>query len=379
MLNSSLISSATGLLSARLAVATRCLRSISRVGICILIATLVVGGPANATEMSDLYTVQVILDTEADDPRDKAYRAALAQVLVKITGSQAAAMSPELAQLFPNPSRYVLQFRPADENSILISFDGQALENALRAAGQPVWGKDRPMTLIWLAIDRGNGEREIVAAEDLDQVQGATRSIDPNQLIRERVLDVAARRGIPVVLPLLDAVDQASVSFSDIWGGFDDQLLQASKRYGTNSILVGRLRLAGAQRIRWSYYWAGETQQWTDDLEDTIHRLADYQASQFAFAGNRPLTNIALRVSGIYSPAGFVRLENYLRSVSMIDSIAITQVQADRIEYSLQLRAETLRLVRTLNTGGVLEQVESSVLSEIPANYNDALDFYLKP
>lgn len=338
-----------------------------------------VGGPANATEMSDLYTVQVILDTEADDPRDKAYRAALAQVLVKITGSQAAAMSPELAQLFPNPSRYVLQFRPADENSILISFDGQALENALRAAGQPVWGKDRPMTLIWLAIDRGNGEREIVAAEDLDQVQGATRSIDPNQLIRERVLDVAARRGIPVVLPLLDAVDQASVSFSDIWGGFDDQLLQASKRYGTNSILVGRLRLAGAQRIRWSYYWAGETQQWTDDLEDTIHRLADYQASQFAFAGNRPLTNIALRVSGIYSPAGFVRLENYLRSVSMIDSIAITQVQADRIEYSLQLRAETLRLVRTLNTGGVLEQVESSVLSEIPANYNDALDFYLKP
>ena len=31
---------------------------------------------------------------------------------------------------------------------------------------------------------------------------------------------------MPVIFPLLDVQDQRSVSFSDIWGGFDDALLE---------------------------------------------------------------------------------------------------------------------------------------------------------
>lgn len=354
-------------------------QGIFRKAICFLILASVIGVPVQAAELTDLYTAQVTMDATTDNPRDKAYRSALSQVLVRVTGSQAAAMSPDLERLFPDPSRYVLQFRPGEENTIVISFDGDALQSTLRAAGQPVWGKDRPLTLIWLAVDRGNGEREIVAAEDQGKIEDIARTIDPNQLIRERIMDIASRRGVPVLLPLLDAVDQASVSFSDIWGGFDDSVLQASKRYGVKSILVGRLRLGGAQQIRWTYYWTGETQQWTDDLEDAMHRLADYQASQFAFAGNRPLMTIALRVAGVQTPAAYVALENYLQSVSMIDSMAITEVQGDRIQYKLQLRADTERLVRTLDAGSILERAESSVSSGLPANHEDSLDYFLKP
>ena len=38
---------------------------------------------------------------------------------------------------------------------------------------------------------------------------------------RERILEIADRRGLPLVFPLLDTTDIQNVSFSDIWGGFD--------------------------------------------------------------------------------------------------------------------------------------------------------------
>lgn len=346
---------------------------------CLLVA-IVLAAPAHAVEMSDLYTVQVVVDSSVENYRDKAYRSALSQVLVRVTGSQAAAMSPDLAQLFPDPSRYVLRFSPGAENSMLVSFDGGALEKTLRDARQPVWGRERPLTLVWLAVDRGNGQREIVAAQDQDKVEGAARSIDRNQLVRERLMEVATRRGIPVVLPLLDAVDQAGVSFSDIWGGFDEQLLQASKRYGVNSILVGRLRLSGGQKFRWSYYWGGQKQQWTDDLEEAINRLADYQASEFAFAGDRALTTVALRVSGVTSVDAYVNLQSYLETVPVIDSVAIGEVQGDYIEYQLHLKAGIQRLVRALDAGGVIERAEvNSVSPGTAVHYDDSLDYFLKP
>ena len=241
-------------------------------------------------------------------------------------------------------------------------------------------GRERPLTLVWLAVDRGNGQREIVAAQDQDKVEGAARSIDRNQLVRERLMEVATRRGIPVVLPLLDAVDQAGVSFSDIWGGFDEQLLQASKRYGVNSILVGRLRLSGGQKFRWSYYWGGQKQQWTDDLEEAINRLADYQASEFAFAGDRALTTVALRVSGVTSVDAYVNLQSYLETVPVIDSVAIGEVQGDYIEYQLHLKAGIQRLVRALDAGGVIERAEvNSVSPGNAVHYDDSLDYFLKP
>jgi hypothetical protein len=53
-------------------------------------------------------------------------------------------------------------------------------------------------------------------------VAGAARSIDRNRLLRERIQATASRRGVPVAFPLLDTEDLQNVSFTDIWGGFDD-------------------------------------------------------------------------------------------------------------------------------------------------------------
>ena len=68
--------------------------------------------PAWAVEMEDLYTVQVPFDREDPDARSNAYARAVGEVLIRVTGSESAAESEDLLSLFPNPARYVLQFRP---------------------------------------------------------------------------------------------------------------------------------------------------------------------------------------------------------------------------------------------------------------------------
>ena len=335
---------------------------------------------AHAVEVSDLYTAKVILDPDDENSQAKAYRSALLQVLVKVTGSQIPATMTDFDALFPNPSRYVLQLRGGAGNELAISFDGEAIQTTLRNAGHPVWGSDRPLTLIWLAVDRGGGEREIVSAEAPERLDGTARSIDQNQLLRERVRDVAARRGIPVLLPLLDVVDLNSIRFSDIWGGFDDELLEASKRYGVNSVLVGRLRLGGVPAIRWRYYFAGDRQEWSDDLEDAIHRLADIQASQFAYSGSASLEAVALRISGVDSVEAYASVQTYLAKLRQVEGMTLEQVAGDRLEYRLQVRGGADRLARIIETDGRLEPVASRFdYADAPVEYGQVLEYLLKP
>ena len=218
----------------------------------------IAASPTQAVELASLYTAQVALDQEEDDPRAAAYATALTDVLLRVAGPELSADPEMIELLFPNPASYVVQFRSGADDTLLVSFDGSAIVTKLRQSGQTVWGSNRPLTLVWIAVDWGRGEREIIAADDPQRGRDEARSIDRNRLLRQRVLDVAERRGLPIIFPLLDTEDLQNISFSDIWGGFDDELLAASKRYNADSILVGRVHAASNQRNRWSYYFNGE-------------------------------------------------------------------------------------------------------------------------
>jgi hypothetical protein len=71
---------------------------------------------ASAVEMTSLYTVQVPLESNDADSRNFAFQAALTEVLVRVTGTTAVVDSEEIAQLFPNPARYVQQFSRGPDN-----------------------------------------------------------------------------------------------------------------------------------------------------------------------------------------------------------------------------------------------------------------------
>ena len=111
--------------------------------------------PVGAVDVPTLYTTEVPYDREAEDARADAYEAALKTVLLRVSGSDLANAPEVIEELFPNPASYVMQFRAGANDTLWVSFDGEAIEQTLRNAGQSVWGSDRPLTLAWLAVDWG--------------------------------------------------------------------------------------------------------------------------------------------------------------------------------------------------------------------------------
>ena len=305
----------------------------------------------------DLYTVSVALDPEITNEREAreiAYRDALEQVLIRVTGSDGEDHLAGLAEYFPSPSRYVLRFRSGQEDTLEVSFDGDAIEQVLRQTRHTIWGQDRPLTLVWLAVDWGDGEREIIGSDSGQQTMDETRSIDRHRLLRERVEDTAARRGIPIVFPLLDIEDRQNIGFSDIWGGFDELLIEASRRYGASSILVGRVRPDSAQENRWTYYFGEERLQWFGEPEVVTGMVADELAAQFAIQGDAVLQRYSLTVDGIDSIIAYGHVQQMMENLSVAEDFALTIVAGGKIEYQVSVYGGIDRLNKALELSGVL-------------------------
>jgi len=331
-----------------------------------LVSTL----PVRAVEVPTLYTAQVALDEESDNPRDDAYKLALIEVLTRVSGSMLSNNLETIDELFPRPSAYVTQFRPGAEDTLWVSFDGQAIEKVLRANGQTVWGSDRPLTLVWLAVDWGQGEREIIAADDPDRLPQQSRSIDRNRLLRERLLEIAEQRGLPIAFPLLDTTDLQGVTFSDIWGGFDERIVDASRRYDVRSVLIGRVRPSSAQQNRWTYVFGGQTLSWSGAPETVVGQIADTLAAEFAVGGDAPLEMVALNVAGVETVNAYGALQKLLNDVSLIESFHISEVAGDVVSYEVEVRGGADRLRRALRFAGLIEQDTGS---NVPGPY---LDFF---
>ena len=346
-----------------------------------LAVVLLIGGlppQASAVEVPTLFTAKVPFNSKAKDPRNDAYEKALAEVLLRVSGSQLLGNAAAIDEIFPNPASFVMQFRPGANDTLWVSFDGQAIEQALRSAGQIVWGADRPLTLVWLAVDWGQGSREIIGADDPDRTSGQSRSIDRNKQLRERVLKMAERRGLPVVFPLLDTLDLQSVTFSDIWGGFDERIIEASNRYDTNSILIGRIRPSSSRREDWNYYFSGEERSWSGPPETIVGKVADLLAAEFAVGGDAPVESVALNVSGIVSVEAYGTLQSLLAEVSLIESFVITEVAGDHVSYRVDVRGGAGRLSRALRFNGLIEQ-EGTTRFDNPQSEDSSLEFYYSP
>jgi hypothetical protein len=332
---------------------------------------------SGGVEVPTLYTAEVPYDREAKDPRGDAYEIALSEVLLRVSGSELSANATAMAELFPDPAAYVIQFRPGANDTLWVSFDGQAIERVLRDAGQTVWGSERPLTLVWLAVDWGQGSREVIAADDPDRSESQGRSIDRNKQLRERVLKIAERRGLPLLFPLLDTVDLQSVTFSDIWGGFDEQIIAASRRYDANSILIGRIRPSAGGRENWSYYFSGSERSWSGPPETVVGQVADLLAAEFAVGGNAPIATVALSVSGIQSVEAYGTVQSLLADISLIENVAIVEVAGDRVSYRVDVRGGADRLGRALRFNGLIEQDR---ISRFGDDRPDAeLEFFFSP
>lgn len=329
----------------------------------ILCLLCVLAPAALAVRVDNLYSAEVPLGS-GSRAQQNAFDAALAQVLVKVTGRRDIAASSVVASNFGDASRFVQQYRTNPDGQIWVLFDEVALRRELDNLGESVWGIERPTTLVWLVLDEGFGQRRMLASVPEDPVGVEPplpdAAADPrDELVREQLLGTADARGLPLILPLVDTQEMMTVSLSDVWGGFTESLVGASSRYGSDAILVGRARSAAFDQtsVRWTLLLDDERFDWDGDIASGPNDVADFFAARLATSVGSS-SQIVLSVEAVDSLDAYGRLSVYLAELDLVEEISVDRVNDNRVVFSLKVRGDADRLMRSIALQRVLQPID---------------------
>lgn len=327
----------------------------------------------------ELYAARVPVASQDAGERQQAFRLAFEQVLIKASGERTVPKHPVITEALSRPERYVAQFRyygelehstgygelPTRALRLWAEFDAAAVDALLRSANAPVWGQARPSVLLWFALEQANGP--VVLGAD---------STNPLAAVLE---ETAAQRGLPLILPLLDLEDRARLSESDLWGGFEEDILAASRRYQSEAVLVGRAyRLLSTQwEVRWGLFLAGTSWDWSSRgdaieplLREGIHQAAGHMVDRSLAASRTPATEgVELVVGGINALADYANVLSYLQTLEVIETVRVEKLQGDRVWF----------LLRPGGSASAIRDLLALNRKLVPVGAAEALEFELQP
>ena len=316
-----------------------------------------------AAELADLYEAEVRVATQEAGDREGALGLALRRVLTKVSGRRSVDSHERLAGALQAPELFVQEYqyrvRPAEERDsgdgdtlrLWAKFDASLVDALIQEAGLPVWGRTRPSTLVWLSVER-SGRRDLLAA---DEAASYLASIEES----------AGRRGIPLVLPLLDLEDRLAVNADELWAGFLDGLRSASTRYESDAVLLVRLRElppAALAEAQWSLLIDGGEQHWSTQaglpellLEDGVHAAADLLAARYSRpAHEHAASSVDLLVSGVLTLEDYARVLRYLSTLDEVERLDVEAVEAGQVRFRLRAHGGLSRVRQTLALGATL-------------------------
>ena len=324
-----------------------------------------------AVEVDGLYAAELAVTSQGRAERRSSIRAALTEVLIKISGNGQVALSPGIPEILSRSSQYLQQYRyrsaklAADpvtgvvqnQQYLWVRFDQISLDKALRAIGVPIWGHRRPVTLAWLVVEQGS-QRKLLGSSD-------------DSRFTQFVIEQATRRGIPLDLPLYDLEDQQRVKVTDILGGFQESVLAASERYAADAILVGRLRDMENNRWegRWTLHLDGRELHWSQqgDFEQSlsfgIDGTASNLASNFVRAPSNNPGELTVLVMDVFNLEDYARSDRFLAGLDGVIRIKPDQINGDNILYKIEVRGDQQSLLQSvrLSSQSILALAETKV------------------
>ena len=356
-----------------------------------LAAGLLTSLSAPAVEVTGLYEAEVPVTSQSAAERVAAIHTALEEVLVKVSGNAEVLQRPELKSLLDQAEQWVQRYQyraalpvpsgpaapaapplpapAADEAAgaapaaipppppiqlLWVAFDRQTINQRLAEAALPVWGLNRPRTLLWLAVEKGS-KRYLVGGDNRPDLQGMING-------------EARRRGLPLSVPLLDLQDQGSLAVADVWGDFSDVIFKASDRYQPDAVLVGRVYggVDDQWQGRWTLYHRGSVTTWespSGSQQEVVAAGVDGAAEQFAKRYALTLTpdvadSVVLTIENVASLMDYARALKYLQSLDPVAAVQIARVEGSEVSYRLKVRGKPQALVQTIGWGKTLMPVE---------------------
>jgi len=312
---------------------------------------------AGAQAGADVYVATVPVAEQSNAELHRAAAAGLREVVVRVSGQSEAVRAPALANALGDAERYLDQYRferniSAEPGALpwlaQLRFGPNAVAQLLRGAGLPVWAGNRPVLLVWLVQDDGNGRR----------------FVDEQAPLATALREQARRRGLTLRFPK----DFSALTLDDAWQ-MDAAKLRSGAAAGGEVALLGRIAQGAGGRCTGAWKLAatnagneqpalqGEGDNAASYLAQSIDRIADALAQQYATVATAT-AGATLRVDGIENFNDYIALLAYLKQVGAIKAANPTQIAGSTVILQLRLEGGAEQLARqlTLDNRLLLEQ-----------------------
>ncbi len=307
------------------------------------------GGLLRAEIVRDLYSAEVPVADQGSQALASASRDALAEVLIKVSGSSAVLANPEIRGALSGASQRVEQYgyRPGDEPDELyawIEFDSGYITDLVTGAGEPLWTANRPGVLVWLVLEDETG-RNFVSREG-------------DTALAEELQREFSRRGVPLRFPLFDLTDAAALSIQEAWKLYGPALQSASQRYRVENVLAGRLAAlsSGDWAGEWVYFHEGERIDRSSNspssqafIREGAALVAESMAARYAVL---PILGegdqLTLSISGVERYADYAAIVTWLEQLELVDHANVEQIRGDEILVRLYAQADAAQLASVI-------------------------------
>jgi len=334
------------------------------VTLCLLSTT------ASAVTVDDLYIGEVLVSEESDAQLEAGARAGLLQVLIRVAGSEEIQSSALVVNALRNPASYYYQYsyQSTDRTMLVdgeiiaarvlrLNFEPSAIARLLREAGFSVWSSNRPGLLVWIALSDGSGRRLMSEDDESD--------------VRDALSDVAKQKGLPLLFPLLDLEDAASLSAAEVWGAFVDRIDGASLRYQPDVILSARVQMSASGQ--WLGDWTYRLDsRWVrfDNVADTpselvmdvMDKLTGLLVERYATDDSRG--SVAVTIESINSLADYGGALAYLQKLAPVLDVEILAVDEDRVSYKLKTEGSVDQLIELIELDQRMFLIRAPQLSD---------------
>ncbi|WP_298773512.1 DUF2066 domain-containing protein [uncultured Shewanella sp.] len=321
----------------------------------LLLSTLVIfSSSLLAAEVTQLDESLVSVDNRTTAQRNIGIKKAFDNVVLKNSGLQSALKNPLVAAKHNNPNALMTQYGYQEKEGQLylkVNFDNRRIVDLLRQANLPVWGKQRPLTLVWLVSDDESGQRQIISDESSSQIK--------KDFFRQ-----ANNRGMPFIFPLMDLDDSMRISVSDVRGMFVDTVAGASRRYQADFFIMASI--ANSRRgVDYTLSLYPKTRNASSSaplvsmnsdaqnvdlaISAMMAKISEYYVDQYATVDSGSQLTTKVTFSGVNTIKQMVELEHYIGQLRAIKSSQLVQIKGDTVTYDFSLFSTQADLFRVMD------------------------------
>jgi len=353
----------------------------------LLFMSILAATAGYAVQVNGLYRAEIPVTSQSAQERKSAIQQALQQVFIKVSGDSSIVKLDSVLNALSDPDHYLQSYNylngqrpnadPGDVGGYFLQaqFSAKAINQLLLDHNQTLWGRNRPLLLVWLAIQNGPGSK-------LELVSSAREG--QNQAQNYFIAD-AKSRGLPTLFPLYDLTDMQHVSANDILNANTQAIAQASKRYGSDSILTGSIQQGVEPDSSWRAHWIllsqGNRTVWDntagtlkDLISSGIDAVTDTLAVRYGVAatqGNSEEGHLQLTVLNVQNLANYAKVSHYLERLTPVKQVEVVQIVPSSIIYDIKVVGGRFGFMQALSLDHRLKRVTDQDNDESPNNHTN--------